>query len=186
MRKRHDLYMIAIIPPALICHEIIAFKEEAKELFNTKQALKAPPHITLHMPFRLSPDRLERANELIKSSTAEWKTMNLSLSGFSGYPPKVIYTKVLNNETLSLQRKSLVHSLRESLHLTNADYKGFPFDPHITIAFRDLKKSYYQQCLDYFEHKAYEKEFEANEIHLLKRGPLAWHQFKSFKIPKSS
>ena len=51
-----NLYFIAIVPNLSVRGLIKALKEEMKERFNAKHALKSPAHITLQMPFKRSQD----------------------------------------------------------------------------------------------------------------------------------
>ncbi|MEM9078853.1 MAG: 2'-5' RNA ligase family protein, partial [Bacteroidota bacterium] len=51
------LYFIAIIPPDPIFSFALQQKEYIAEYYNSKAALRSPPHITLHMPFRLKESR---------------------------------------------------------------------------------------------------------------------------------
>ena len=54
MNKDENLYFIAIIPQHKLCDEINSFKNDFATRFNSKKALKLPPHITLKAPFKLT------------------------------------------------------------------------------------------------------------------------------------
>ena len=46
-------YFIAIIPPSPIYEEALRLKEYFRDTYNSKASLNSPPHLTLHMPFRM-------------------------------------------------------------------------------------------------------------------------------------
>ena len=69
-----NLFFIALIPPEPIKSEVMAFKKEMEEKFDSKAALRSPPHITLHMPFQWREDR----EGLLKDKLGEFR--------FNGFP----------------------------------------------------------------------------------------------------
>lgn len=44
-------YFLAIVPDEAICDEVTILKEQLRDSFGLKYALRSPPHITLKMPF---------------------------------------------------------------------------------------------------------------------------------------
>ena len=56
-KEDQKLYFIALVPPEPIFTEVEELKNYFSQHFESSAALKSPPHITLHMPFRLKDDK---------------------------------------------------------------------------------------------------------------------------------
>lgn len=175
-----SLYFLAIIPPQPIHDEVMAFKHKVLERFNSKAALRSPPHITLHMPFKWK----DKKDDLLVQKLAEFQfgayPFELELQNFDFFPPKVVFVDVVKNEPLTLLQKALIKHVRKELNILNADYKDKPFHPHMTIAFRDLKKNRFQEAYEYFSSQEYKAAFEVSGFHLLKHDGNRWNEFGFF------
>jgi 2'-5' RNA ligase len=68
------------------------------------------------------------------------------------------------------------------LNVLNADYRGLPFHPHITIAFRDLKKSMFAKAWQEFSSKKFEAVWQVKVIVLLKNEDNQWRVLKEFAL----
>ena len=66
------------------------------------------------------------------------------------------------------------------MNLFNANRLDYPYHPHMTVAFRDLKKELFTLAWDEFESKQYAPSFEVNTITLLKHDGKEWKQLKQF------
>ena len=64
---------------------------------------------------------------------------------------------------------------RRELKLDNANYKDRPFHPHITIAFRDLKKPMFYEAWEYFGGLKFNGRFSVEEVNLLKHEGGKWN-----------
>jgi 2'-5' RNA ligase len=71
---------------------------------------------------------------------------------------------------------------RQNFNVHNADYKDQPFHPHLTLAFRDLKKPAYAQAWDEFRAKTYNAEFIVEHIVLLKHTGKFWKELHRFAL----
>jgi 2'-5' RNA ligase len=175
-------YFIAIVPPSPITEEIHQLKEYCKEKFNTKGALNSPPHITLHMPFQWKEAKEEKLLAALDLWIAEPASFEIMLNGFSCFEPRVIFINVEENERLMDFQKKLERFCRTKLNLLNADYNGLPFHPHVTIAFRDLKKAAFGKAWGEFEEKNFNAHFQLTSIALLKRNARQWNVLREFNL----
>jgi 2'-5' RNA ligase len=180
--KKEKLYFIAIIPPTPIYDEALAQKQYFKDHYKSKASLNSPPHITLHMPFRWK----EQDEELLFDQLNDFSKNNhhviIQLSNFSSFPPRVIFINVVLNEALDKLQKNLKRFCKRELNLFNANYKELPFHPHLTVAFRDLKKANYQLAWGEYEKKSFEAEFVADKLALLKHSGRVWNVHKEFQL----
>lgn len=170
-----SLYFIAIIPPEKIQDEITELKHEVAARFGSKHALKSPPHITLHMPFKWKDSRLQQLDLVMDTINGSIEPFEVELSGFDFFEPRVVFIGVDENKALGLLQKKVVQVCRKELHLFNANYKERPFHPHVTIGFRDLKKKMFYEAKGYFESQTYHSTFSVDVIRLLKHDGKRWH-----------
>jgi 2'-5' RNA ligase len=180
--KVEKLYFVAIVPPSPIYEEAFEQKVYFKTKYNSKASLNSPPHITLHMPFRWpETEELILANH-IHSFTEGKQPIPIQLNGFSSFPPKVIFINVEITAELEKLQKDLERFFKRELNLFNAKYKDLPFHPHLTLAFRDLKKPNYQKAWEEFVGKNYQATFVADKIALLKHSGAVWEVFREFEL----
>ena len=64
--------------------------------------------------------------------------------------------------------------------LSNGDYKNLGFQPHVTIAFRDLRKARFYEAWETFKNQKYERRFSVSGITLLKHQSDRWHETGTF------
>jgi 2'-5' RNA ligase len=180
--KEERQYFVAIVPPSPIYEEALQQKEYFKVKYNSKASLNSPPHITLHMPFKWveknEDELLEELGQFALANTA----LTINLNGFSSFPPRVIFINVETTQELENLQKELHRHVKRKLNLFNANYKELPFHPHLTLAFRDLKKPNYQKAWEEFVNKNYQASFVADKITLLKHSGTVWEVFRHFKL----
>lgn len=180
--KADKLYFVAIVPPSPIYEEAFEQKLYFKTKYNSKASLNSPPHITLHMPFRWKEtDENELATHLDTFARSRSPIM-IQLNGFSSFPPKVIFINVEISIELQGLQKDLERHFKKELNLFNAKYKDLPFHPHLTLAFRDLKKPNFQKAWEEFVGKDYKATFLADKIALLKHSGSVWEVFREVDL----
>ena len=103
----HQKYFIAIIPPQVVSSEIYDIKMFISEIYHTKGSLRSPAHITLHMPFSWDDVKEEK----LISSLMEFqytKEINIELTDFNCFEPRVVFVSVAENVELNQLQKNLV------------------------------------------------------------------------------
>lgn len=170
-----SLYFIAIVPPQEIQNQITGLKKLVADKFGSKHALNAPPHITLHMPFKWKDKKRDQLLETIKVINEQVDAFEVELKGFDFFEPRVVFVNVLENEMLNELQKAVISICRKELKLSNANYKDRSFHPHVTIAFRDLKKPMFYAAKEYFEKQEFNEKFNVNEVSLLKHDGGKWN-----------
>ncbi|MBK9285379.1 MAG: 2'-5' RNA ligase family protein [Sphingobacteriaceae bacterium] len=164
--ERNKKYFVAIIPPDSVFEKIENIKLEIFNEYKLKGALRSPSHITLHRPFSWKSDR---ENELIeKLGTFHFnKKFLIQLYNFNTFSPRVIYVDVKKSNELTDLHYLFMGFAKRELGLFNElnDLRGFY--PHITIAFRDLKKQQFYKMWEKFEKKTFEDQFNYQGFSLL-------------------
>jgi len=179
-------YFIGIIPPSPICEEVLELKQYFRDHFQSKAALHSPPHITLHMPFDWKDKKEGELIDSLQSLSSSLVPIPITLNNFGSFPPKTIFIQVGASDALvQLQLKVRQHC-KIKLGLFNADYKDLPFHPHMTVAFRDLKKSNFLKAWDDYRNRLFDGEFIADKICLLKHDGERWNSFREFELTSGS
>lgn len=184
-KKTAQLYFIAIIPPEPVYSKALQLKHYFKEYYNSRAALNSPPHITLHMPFKWKENKEEVLIESLERFVAPRKSFEVKLKNFSGFEPRVIFIDVDKNEILDSLQKQLKRFCKMKLNLFNADYKELAFHPHVTLAFRDLKKPEFYMAWEEFKEKKFEATFQVNTVTLLKHDGEVWKEFKTYHFSQN-
>jgi 2'-5' RNA ligase len=172
-------YFIAIVPNESLSEEIKQIKQEIFATHGIKGALLSPAHITLHMPFNWEEEKEEK---LINCLANFHHNTNITITthGFSAFEPRVVFIDIIQELELFELQKKLVKHVKTYLQLFNQsdDLRGF--HPHITIAFRDLKKPQFYAIWEEFKIKHFNKQFNCNTICLLKHNNSSWEVYKEF------
>lgn len=184
-KDRLKLYFIAVVPPAQICEEVTVLKEYIAENFKSKHALKSPPHITLHMPFKWKEENEGQLEKVLENFSAGQGVFEAELRNFSAFPKRVIYIDLVKNKNLEDLFYGLTKVVRKELKLDNESYKGQGFTPHMTIAHRDLKPAAFTQAWPEFRERAFEKKFLIDSICLMKHNGRSWDIYRKFGFYKA-
>jgi len=182
--NKSRLYFVALIPPEPILSEVKGFKEQVATTYNSKAALRSPAHITLHMPFQYREDREEKLWNVFQNFVTTASPFEILQDGFGCFEPRVIYVNVEKSAELDSLRSDLVKTMRRELNLDNADYKNLPFHPHMTIAFRDLKKTVFPEAWGNFEKLPFKATWKCHSFCLLKHTGKIWLPHKEFIFQK--
>jgi 2'-5' RNA ligase len=181
-KKSENLYFIAILPPEPLYTEALTLKQHFKDRYNSKAALNSPPHITLHMPFKWKESKEAELVSSLEKFSEKQKPFEIRLAGFGAFKPRVISIDVKKDEALAVLQKNLKRFCKTELNLFNADYKEFAYHPHLTLAFRDLKKAEFYKAWEEFKDKRFEATFRVDSIALLKHDGKEWKKFKSLSL----
>jgi len=176
------LYFIALMPPKPVQQEIMGFKTQALRLFGSGHALKSPPHITLQMPFRRKESHEHDMERLLAEFAWQNTTFTVTLNGFNRFDQRVIYVHVEPSEALHNLQYRLSQVLKTNLNLYSSTHKNHGFTPHITVAFRDLKKSVFPQAWQHFSQLPYSATFTGQTLALLKHNGHLWQVHQQFTL----
>jgi 2'-5' RNA ligase len=178
-------YFIAIIPPSPVYEEALALKRHFQEQYGSKAALNSPPHITLHMPFRYKGQKESEMVHKLQHFAKNFDPIKVCLDNFASFAPRVIFINVTASEVLNSFQKNIQRFCKKELNQFNANYREEAYHPHLTLAFRDLKKEAYEKAWEEFKSKEYKAEFMADRLSLLKHDGQVWKVFKDFNLVSS-
>lgn len=186
MKDGFSLYYICIVPPENISAEIVGMQMQMAENYQSKSALRSPPHITLHMPFRWKPEKEERLFLSLEEFCKEKQAISVKIDGFGAFPPRVIYANVPAELPLIQLQKDLARHCKQQLQLFNSNYRDSPYHPHMTLAFRDLKAEAFKEAYAGLKHQTYSRNWECQHICLMKNMDKRWHIYRVFELAKST
>jgi 2'-5' RNA ligase len=182
MASSKDRYFIASVPPSPFLEQAQELKEYFKEHFHSKASLNSPPHITLHMPFEWRSDREETLIHALEQFSSSLTPIEISFNNFNCFEPRVIFIAVTETKELRDLQHQVRSFCKRDLGLFNADYKDLPFHPHLTLAFRDLKKHEFAKAWEEFKERKFEGAFLVNKICLLKHESGRWNILKNLGL----
>lgn len=180
-----SLYFIALVPPQPIFDRAWEIKEYFAEKYDSRAALKSPPHITLHMPFRTKEKKEGRLVDELQAMLGEVRGFQIDLDGFDAFAPRVIYIDVEKTERLTELYRKVRSKMQKLLHQDNADWKNRGFTPHLTVAFRDLKRRHFEEDWEEFRERHFTASWHVQEVCLLKHGGKQWEPYKKFNLVQS-
>lgn len=175
-----SLYFIALIPPSPLLDEAQILKEYFRDRYHSRASLNSPPHITLHMPFQWKEAKEEKLITALNTFSAGKNPFTISFNNFACFAPRVIYIDVHPSEALHTLQRDLHRFFKMELNVFNAQYRDLPFHPHLTLAFRDLKKDQFARAWQEFEQRTFSGDFPISKITLLKHDGKLWQRFRDF------
>jgi 2'-5' RNA ligase len=172
-------YFIAIVPPSPLLEEIQDIKNEFPDKYQSRAALNSPPHITLHEPFLWNSQNENLLITALSEFVQGRNSFTVELLNFSSFTPRVIYIHVSNNRNLTELQEKLDQHCEVNLNLVSAEHHR-QFRPHLTVAFRDLKKTLFFKAWEEFNRRSFSASFTVNKITLLKHNGKNWEPFADF------
>ena len=179
--KKKELYFIALVPQEPVFSSVMDLKLLVKEKYQSRRALNSPPHITLQMPFRWREDREEIIHDMLRRSASAVNRFRLILNGFGFFEPRVVYVDVEESTELEVLHESVKSKVKRELKLVN-ELGERPFRPHMTIAFRDLKKPMFYKAMEEFGGKEFSADFKVEDICLLKHNGSTWDIYRRYEL----
>ena len=168
------IFFIALLPPLKVQKYATKVKEHFAQQYNTKAALKSPPHITLQPPFFWSINNLSSLEKVLQKFARNYAPIPIELQDFSAFKPRVIYINVTKTTELLTLQNELNICLESSLQIVDKKSKNRPFCPHLTVAFKDLSKTNFYRAWDEFKHQQVYFNFNVNQLTLLSHNGQQW------------
>ncbi|KQM77216.1 hypothetical protein ASE74_18375 [Pedobacter sp. Leaf216] len=173
-----NLYLVCLIPPASIVEDIDEMRIYISEKFKVYESLKRPAHITLYPPVKLSSLEAEKRFFKALEDAAYGIPFTQVLRNFSSFHEKTFYLDVEQNEGLMKLEKQITKELQPLKLIENKE----KFNPHLTLAFRDVKLPVFQQLLAEFKDRKFKREFQVSSFSVYKHQDKRWQPFKEFAL----
>lgn len=182
------LYYLALLPPLPVAAKVQALKRHFAVHFGADAALRSPAHLTVFPPFRLPIADESTFSENLEIHLAAQRRVpfSVSLNGFGAFPPRVIYIQPEKSiALLELEREAKFFCLRfRALEPHRSTQR--PYSPHITIAYRNLRRRDFDTAWASVVEQSFQEEFLAEALHLLKHDGERWQPVRQCKLFSSS
>jgi 2'-5' RNA ligase len=159
---------------------VTAFKRYCAEHFGASHSLISPPHITIVPPFSRQTDELPSLTAALDSFAKAQSALEIGLNGFGSFPPRVIFVDVEPNQELTELATKLATHLNNKIGLNRES--AFGFNPHMTIAHRDLQHRVFPKAWAYFVKKEFQRKFNATALTLLRHEQSGWKMVENFPL----
>lgn len=164
---------MAIVLPEELNKEVLGYKQYMLDKYNCKVGLKSPAHITIIPPYWMLRDKEQELLNRLDALVRQAPSFSIATRNFSAFKPRTIFIDVEVDESLKNFKRMV-----DRFFLENKDYDAKvdtrPFQPHITIATRDLYKKSFAEAWAYFETKKFEIEFTATRLATLRHNGINW------------
>jgi len=175
-------FFIALLPPQAIQDEVTAIKQIFAHRYDSRAALKSPPHITLQPPFEWLIAELPTVSQALTQFASHQPPLTVKLSGFGAFPPRVVFVDVVVTPELQNLHQALLAHTEATLGLTDPRAKTRPFAPHMTVGFRDLSRSHFKAAWAEFRDQPFEHEFIVAQLTLLIHNGQRWTLCQEFPL----
>ena len=169
----HNMYFVAIVCPPELDKKILKFKKWVKDRYGPVVALKSPAHITLIHSFWLDESREMNLQNTFERFKFEVGELEIQLDGFSFFCKRTLFIRVHKDPTLS-KLKQLVGNHFATSFGDAIKIGDQPFQPHVTIANRDIKPGDFEKAWQHFEKIKFAEKFCCSAISLLKLVAGKW------------
>jgi len=169
-----NLFLVCLVPPVSIVEDIDEIRTFISEKFKVYESLKRPAHITLYPPVKLSSPEAEKRFFKALEDAAFSIPFTQVLRNFNSFHEKTFYLDVEQNEGLMKLEKQITKEL-QPLKLIEKKEK---FNPHLTLAFKDVKLPVFQQISAEFKDRKFKREFQVSSFSVYKHQDKRWQPFK--------
>lgn len=170
-----SLYFVAIIPPQELCDAITAIKEDFKERFNSRHALRLIPHITLKAPFsHAGHQRVLNWFTGISPTVHPFEQRLHHFNCFSGKRNPVIFIEPELNDSLKQLQQDIIADFKKNFAIPIPGNE-LSFHPHITVGYRDLSYENFLLSWREYRDKNFDASFSVENFCLLQHDRKQWN-----------
>lgn len=173
-----NLYLVCLVPPISITEDINEIRTYISDKFNVHESLKRPAHITLYPPVKLSDYNTEKSFFEALTDASFHQPFTQVLRNFNSFPEHTFYLDVEQNEGLML----LENQINKALKPLKLIEKKEKFNPHLTLAFRDVKPPVFKQISAKFKDRKFKREFLVSSFSVYRHMDKRWQPFKEFSF----
>lgn len=170
-------HFIGVLVPEEITHTLEDCRKYMNHTFGCKSGYGTPIHITLVPPFKLpeefsTQDLIFSMNQEILSVDNKLK-FNGRIENFDAFGDRTIFAKVIPNKKWNVLRdKTLDAVLKLAPDCTKKDKR--PFQPHLTVANRDIPSGVSVQALEVMNELNLIEDFPVDNITIFERHENKW------------
>lgn len=164
-----SLFYIAVSCPEEIDEQVKEMKKYMEDKYGCVAAKKSPAHLTIVPPFRAEDEMVANLSDFVTTYNIGLLPFNITLKDYGQFGERVLFVDV------ERPNQSLVDLEQECMKEFGEKFPGIifgmkpDFNPHVTIATRDIPEGTLSAARAYFEaNHPIEKSFEAKKLTLYK------------------
>lgn len=173
-------------------NEIRRIQAELAKLSGSTGSLAAwAPHITVGSGLEVEDDELDSFLDKVKNFLTTVHATEIKTKEFSymdnwsgkklGYSPYVVYIKPYDYGTLGTIATFFEEEMRKQFKSWYD--QPWPYNPHITVAYKDLSEEGYELIKKHLADKFFEKNIQIDNVCLALEGDDGfWREFKRFQL----
>ncbi|MFC3562674.1 2'-5' RNA ligase family protein [Pedobacter jamesrossensis] len=173
-----NLFLVCLIPPASIVEDIDAIRNDISDKYKVYVSLKRPAHITLYNPVKISSLEKEKIFFKALENAAFSESFSQIILNFNSFAPNTVYIDVDKNSHI-MQLQAQIKLALKPLDLL-PEKNNFKFNPHLTIAFKDIKPVTYPLIMQEYKGKNFKREFLVDRFSVYKHVDKRWQPFREF------
>ena len=166
-------YFIGLLLPPAFGSQFNKLKQGIAAQFQVKYALQSPAHLTLKMPFRYKEAKEKELGLRLTTLLETQAPFQLQLAGIGHFGRRNIHQQVAPSESLVQLQTMLRSFCKRSLHLVE-ELSDRNFQPHVTLAYKDLKPIHFEEVLAFARENAGHGVFLVEQAYLLKKVEGRW------------
>ena len=177
-------HFIGFLLPQELTLRLEGYRKYMNQKYGCKSGFGTPIHVTLVPPFRLD-DKLATAD--IASALAQmasdkkWHAFNAKIDGFDAFGDRTLFAKVIPSAVWTAFRASVYNTI-SALSPGNLRRDNRPFQPHITVANRDIPAGASTEALEYLNQLELKAAFSVDNITIFERKDKRWVVGKQIEI----
>ncbi len=182
----NNLYFIALIPKRELREMINNLKNDFATRFYSRTALKVYPHITLKAPFKCSANHHDELMSWFSDLRINQKPFSIPLKNFGAFNNKnnpVVFVNPVVTKELQFMQKEIIASF-SSLFPADIHPVDVKFNPHVTIAYRDLSPEMFSKAWEEYKIKSFNSEFEVDAFYLLQHDTKKWNIISTYSLSR--
>jgi 2'-5' RNA ligase len=170
-----SLFYIAVVCPEPIEQKVAGFKEFMNENYGCRAAQKSPAHLTIIPPFRAEDELMPTLADFVHTFNVGVVPFDVQLNGYGQFGERVLYVHVPDSDSLNQLEKECMTEFESKFPSIIFGMKP-EFNPHVTIATRDIPEGKLTEAKTYFEQNhPISESFTVSALKLLRLDKGWWN-----------
>jgi len=171
-----NLFLVCLVPPTSIVEDVDEIRNYIADEFKVYESLKRPAHITLYNPVKIASEEMEKRFFYALSTAAFSIPFVQVLQNFSSFPQHTFFLDVEKNPGI-MDLQSQIKKALAPLDLRTEQQK---FNPHLTLAFKDVKQPVFDAIIKTFKDRKFKRTFTVSGFSVYKHIDKKWRPYKEF------
>jgi len=169
-------HFIGVLLPEDLTQRLEGCRRYMNQQYGCRSGHGTPIHVTLVPPFQLpAPCTTADIAAALAQMVAEkkWHAFNAKIEGFDAFGDRTLFAKVLPSAVWTAFRAAVCSAVAAtSPGAVRKDHR--PFQPHITVANRDIPPGASTEALEYLNQMELKAAFPVDNITIFERKDRRW------------